>query len=251
MIRTVWFYLVGGAGTLYCAGIVVLRAYLWRRNLHYACDRAARNWGRILLWAAGIKVSFEGLENVQTDGPQIVVANHQSWFDVFVLAAELPVRYRFVAKKELGGIPIFGKAWKGCGHVSVDRGNREAAISALDQAWREIREDKLTLVLFSEGTRSVDGRLKPFKKGAFVMAIQGQVPLVPMAIVGSRDIMAKGHVRVRSGEILVRVGKPISTEGATIRDRNRLMQECWESIFALKGETEDQTEEPISSSGSR
>ena len=245
MIRTLWFYLVGGAATFYCAGGVVLRTYFWRRNLHCACDRAARNWGKIVLWAAGIKVTFQGLHNLRMDAPQIVVANHQSWFDVFTLAAELPVRYRFVAKKELGGIPIFGRAWKACGHVSVDRGNREAAIAALDQAWREVHEEKLTMVLFPEGTRSPDGRLKPFKKGAFVMAVQGQVPLVPIAILGSRAIMPKGNNGIRSGEIVVRIGEPIPTEGATIRDRNRLMQECWDAIYALKGETEDRTEEPV------
>jgi 1-acyl-sn-glycerol-3-phosphate acyltransferase len=126
----------------------------------------------------------------------------------------------------------------------VDRGNREAAIEALDQAWREVHEDKLTMILFPEGTRSPDGRLKSFKKGAFVLAVQGQVPLVPMAVVGSRDIMGKGDRRVRSGEIRVRIGSPIPVKGATIRDRNRLLKESWNAIFALKGETEERTEGP-------
>jgi 1-acyl-sn-glycerol-3-phosphate acyltransferase len=245
VIRTLWVYLIGGTATLFQAGKVVLRTYFWRRNLHCACDAAARNWGKAILWATGVKVRFEGLENLSLDAPQIVVGNHQSWYDVFTLAAELPVRYRFVAKKELGGIPIFGKAWKSCGHVSVDRGNREAAIAALDQAWREVREEKLTMILFPEGTRSPDGRLKAFKKGAFVLAVQGQVPLVPVAVLGSRKIMGKGDLGMRSGEILVKIGKPIQTEGATIRDRNRLMKECWDAIYVLKGETEERTEEPI------
>ena len=236
MIRTIWVYLVGGAATLYHAGSVVLRTYFWRRKLHRACDRAARGWAKNILWAAGVKVVIEGLENLRTDAPQIVVANHQSWFDVFALAAELPVRYRFVAKKELGEIPVFGAAWMACGHVSVDRGNREAAIEALDQAWREIHEDKLTMILFPEGTRSPDGRLQPFKKGAFVLAVQGQVPLVPVAVVGSREIMAKGVKGVRKGEIRLRIGPAISTEGATLRDRNRLMKECWNALYDLKGE---------------
>jgi len=189
-------------------------------------------------------VVLEGIENLRRDTPQIVISNHQSWFDVFALGAALPVRYRFVAKQELGEIPVFGRAWKSCGHVSVDRGNREAAIEALDQAWREIHEDKLTMILFPEGTRSPDGRLKAFKKGAFVLAVQGQVPLVPVAVLGSRHIMGKGDLRVRSGEIRVRIGTPIEVEGATIRDRNRLLKESWDAIFRLKGETEDRTEGP-------
>jgi 1-acyl-sn-glycerol-3-phosphate acyltransferase len=245
VIRTVWVYLVGGAATLFFAGTAVLRSFLWRRNLYRCCDWAARSWARTVLWAAGVKVVLEGVENLNTEVPQIVVSNHQSWFDVFALGAALPVRYRFVAKQELGDIPVFGRAWKSCGHVSVDRGNREAAIEALDQAWREIHEDKLTMILFPEGTRSPDGRLKAFKKGAFVLAVQGQVPLVPVAVLGSRQVMGKGDRRVRSGEIRVRIGRPIPTEGTTIRDRNRLMRMSWDAIYRLKGESEETIEGPV------
>ena len=244
MIRTVWVTFAGWSATLLFAGIAVLGTYLWPWKAHRCCDWAARSWGRTILWAAGIKVVIEGIEKFRTDAPQIVVSNHQSWFDVFTLAAALPVRYRFVAKKELAEIPVFGRGWRGCGHVSVDRGNKQAAIDALDQAWREIHEDRLTMVLFPEGTRSLDGRLQRFKKGAFVLAVQGQVPLVPIAVLGSRDIMRKGSNSIRTGTITIRIGDPISTEGATIRDRNRLMKSSWEAIFALKGETEEVTEGP-------
>ncbi len=238
MIRTFWVFLVGFFATAYYAGQTVLRVHFWRRNLQCACDRAARRWAKALLWAADVKVVMEGVENLKMEEPQIVVSNHQSWFDVFALAAHLPVRYRFVAKKELGGIPVFGKAWRSCGHVSVDRGNREAAIESLDQAWREVHEEKLTMVLFPEGTRSVDGRLQSFKKGAFVLAVQGQVPLVPVAVVGSRAIMPKGGMKVRSGPITLRIGAPIPTEGTTIRDRNRLLRASWDAIAELKGDGE-------------
>jgi len=238
VIRTIWVYLVGFAATLFNAGNVVVRSYVWRRNMHRACDNAARRWAKAILWAAAVRVEMEGLENLLVDRPQIIVSNHQSWFDVFVLAAHLPVRYRFVAKQELGRIPVFGRSWKSCGHVSVDRGNKEAAVEALDQAWREVREERLTMILFPEGTRSRDGRLQPFKKGAFVLAVQGQVPIVPLAVVGSRDIMPKGGNRVRPGTVTVRIGTPIPTEGSTIRDRNRLLQDSWDAIHALKGEGE-------------
>lgn len=236
MIRTAWVYLVGGFATLYYAGGVVLRAYFWRRNLPGACDRAGRRWAERILRAAGVRVRVEGSEALRKNQPQIIVSNHQSWFDVFVLAARLPVRYRFVAKKELEAIPVFGRAWKSCGHVAVDRGDREAAIEAMDRAWHEIRKERLTMILFPEGTRSRDGRLQPFKKGAFVLAIQGQVPILPVAIVGSREVMPKGGRRIRSGTITLRIGSPISTEGSTIKDRNRLLNESWSAVYALKGE---------------
>lgn len=236
MIRTLWVYLVGSLATLWYAGAMVVRSHVWRRGLYRACDRAARGWARAILWASGVRVRVEGAENLRTDGAQILVANHESWFDVFALAAALPVRYRFVAKKELEGIPVFGRAWTSCGHVSVDRGNREAAVEAMEQAWREIREERFTMILFPEGTRSPDGTLQPFKKGAFVLAIQGQVPLVPAAVVGGRRVMAKGEKRIRPGPMLIRIGKPIPTEGTTLRDRNRLLQECWREVARLKGE---------------
>ena len=242
MIRTLWVYLVGAVATLWYAGTTVIRSYVWRRNMHRACDKAGRHWARAILRAAGARVVLDGVENLRTDVPQILASNHQSWFDVFALAADLPVRYRFVAKRELGGIPVFGRAWKSCGHVSVDRGNRESAIESLDQAWREVHQDRLTMVLFPEGTRSPDGRLLPFKKGAFVLAIQGQVPLVPVAVVGSRDIMPKGGKRVRAGEIRIRIGQPIPTAGTTLQDRDRLLQECRAAILELKGEDAEPTE---------
>jgi len=248
LIRTIWVYLIGTVATVYYAGTVVLRTFFWRRNLPCACDRSARRWAKVILGAANVPVMLEGVENLREDEPQIIVANHQSWFDVFALAAHLPVRYRFVAKRELGDIPLFGRAWKSCGHIAVDRGNREAAIESLDQAWREIHEDKLTMILFPEGTRSVDGRLQKFKKGAFVMAIQGQVPLVPVAIVGSREIMPKGEMKVHSGSITLRIGPPIPTKGSTIRDRNRLLKSSWAAIASLKGEEAIPGEDRMTSS---
>jgi len=233
MIRTLWVYLVGGFWTAFYASWVVVLSYLARDKLPCHCDRIPRKWSLKVLRAAGVRVTVEGLENLYRDRPQIVVSNHQSWFDIFTLAAHLPVRYRFVAKKELGRIPVFGRAWQECGHVPVDRGNREAAIAALDQAWKEVHEEHLTMIMFPEGTRSWDGRLQRFKKGAFVLAAEAQVPLVPMAIVGSREVMAKGKWRIRPGSIHVRIGTPIQTEGLTVRDRDRLMREAWQAIHDL------------------
>jgi 1-acyl-sn-glycerol-3-phosphate acyltransferase len=233
LIRTVWFYLVGGVATFYYAGKTIVRTLVWPRQIPSACDRAARSWARVILRAAGVQVRLHGSDHLLADSPQIIICNHQSWFDVFAMAAHLPVRYRFVAKRELEGIPLFGRAWKRCGHVSVDRGNRQAAIESLDQAWREVHQDRLTMVIFPEGTRSPDGQLKRFKKGAFVLALQARVPLVPAAICGSREIMPKGGRHIRKGTIHIRFGPPIPTEGLSIRDRDSLMREAWGALRGL------------------
>jgi len=154
----------------------------------------------------------------------VVVANHQSWFDVFALTAYLPGRVRFVAKQELTKIPVFGRAWRNCGHIPLDRSDRKHAIRSLDQAAEDVLEESLAIIMFPEGTRSPDGRLSSFKKGAFVLALTAGVPVVPVGISGSRDVMRKGSFRVRGGEIRIRIGEPIRIDGYGVGDRAELLR---------------------------
>ena len=244
MIRTIWTYMVGALATVVFGGMAIIVARLATGRGGRICDWAPRVWGKTILWAAGAKVKVEGLERLDRDEPRIMVSNHQSWFDVFALSAYLPVRFRFVAKKELGRIPIYGQAWKACGHVSVDRGDRAAAIESLGQASEEVKDLGLTMVMFPEGTRSPTGELQHFKKGAFVLAIQLQIPLVPIAIVGSRAIMRKGGRRVSSGEITIRIGDPISSEGLAFRDRDALLKQSHTAVAELMEGSEVGSESP-------
>ena len=244
MIRTIWTVLVGALATVVFGGSAIIMAYLSPSRGGPYCDWAPKAWGKTILWAAGAKVKMEGLERLDRVGPQIMVSNHQSWFDVFALSAYLPVRFRFVAKKELGRIPIYGQAWRACGHVSVDRGDRSAAIEALAQASGEVKDLGLTMVMFPEGTRSPTGELQRFKKGAFVLAIQLQIPLVPIGIVGSRAIMRKGGWKVRAGDITIRFGDPISSEGLAIRDRDALLKQSHAAVAELMEGNEVGPESP-------
>ncbi len=234
MIRALWFYPAAAALTLVLASRLVVASWLRRPSLPKLCRRLGRQWARTILRWSGVRVSFEGLDEVEWDEPMVLVANHQSWFDVFALAGELPVVPRFVVKKELARIPVFGRAWQDCGHIAVDRSDRSRAIASLRDVGDSIEEESLALLFFPEGTRSRDGRLQPFKKGAFVLAIQNQVPVVPMAIVGSRAVMPKGSFRIRPGHIRIRVGEPIPTRGLVHTDRNRLMQKGREAVLQLK-----------------
>lgn len=182
---------------------------------------------------AGVQVRMEGADKEKLDRPLIVVANHLSWYDVFVLAGFFPGKSRFVAKDELRKIPLFGAAWETCGHVRVNRGNRAEAVRSLNEAGDRIHTERLNVIVFPEGTRSPDGHLLPFKKGAFVLALQTGVPILPVGISGSRGVMAKGSFRIRAGEIVVRVGEPISVEGMTVADRDVLMARARREIEAL------------------
>ncbi len=235
MIRTIWAYLNLFIGTVVLASIVVLCALFRVRGRVY--DWAGRTWGRWMLWASGTPVYLEGLENIHDDRPQIFAANHVSWYDVWALAAFIPKRYRFVAKKELGAIPLFGQAWKAAGHISIDRSNRASAIESLDEAGRRLRSDNSSVVIFPEGTRSPTGELLPFKKGAFMLALRTGVEIVPVAVLGTRRILPKGGWRIRSGPIILRFGSPIPTEGYDESTRDEL-------IARVRGEIEEMLARP-------
>ncbi len=233
MIRTLWTIVGATVITLLMAGRVVVASWFRFRRMACLCDRSERTWASTILRCAGAKVRLEVPEGLDWDQPFIVIANHQSWFDVFALMAHLPGRARFVAKEELGRIPIFGRAWKTCGHISVDRSDRARAVASLEAAARRMRDERLAVILFPEGTRSLDGELHPFKKGAFVLALQSGVPLLPVGIRGSREVMPKGSFRIRSGEIVIRVGEPIPVAGKGMAARDRLQDEGRARILEL------------------
>ena len=131
--RSAWVLGVGGLLMLwYSARVVLLSFFGGRWVLCRSCDSGARKWSRAVLKLAGVSVRVEGVENLALDGAFIIVANHESWFDVWALAGCLPIDARFVAKKELERVPLFGHAWKACGHISIDRGDRATAIGVPD-----------------------------------------------------------------------------------------------------------------------
>ena len=206
-----------------------------RRSSHLVetCRYHPRTWARRILRAAGVEVVVEGAEHIDADAPRILVANHQSWFDVFALTAYLPGDYRFVAKKELEGIPIFGPAWQACGHISIDRGDLQKAIGALEKAAEVVRRERPTLIMFPEGTRSSTGEIGPFKKGAFVLALQLDAPLLPTAILGTREVMAKGDWRIRPGRVRIRIGAPIPVGGPDGGDRDVLARTARSAVGRL------------------
>lgn len=210
----------------------------FRRNpeLSCICDECPRRWSRLLLRCAGVEVKFENPEIVDPGRPQILVANHSSWFDVLALTAYLPGRYLFVAKKELEKVPIFGTAVRVCGHIFIDRHDRNRAVESLATARKRLEAENPTVIMFPEGTRSPTGVLQPFKKGAFVLAIQTGVEVVPAFIDGARDVMRKGSLLIHPGSITVRFGEPIAVEGLALEDRNELTVRAQVAVAGLQAE---------------
>ena len=232
MIRTIWVALNLIVATVPISLVVIIAALLGVRGGLY--DDMARLWCRWILWASGVRVRLEGYENVHEDRPQIVASNHESWYDVFAIAAHMPGRFKFVAKKELAKIPFFGWGWRAAGHISIDRSDTQSAIRSLEMAGESMRREHARVVIFPEGTRSPTREMLPFKKGAFMLALQTNVELVPVGVRGGRDILRKGDWRIRGGEVVLRFGAPIATEGFTTENRDELVALVRERIEALR-----------------
>jgi 1-acyl-sn-glycerol-3-phosphate acyltransferase len=234
MIGLLRLIVVAVPATLWWGSRVLWAARRESPRLHCLCETVARRWARALLRSVGARVVLHNAEIIDPERPQVLVANHESWFDVLALAGYVPGRFRFVAKKELEGIPVFGPAWQACGHISIDRQDRARAIESLAVARQQLVDERPTVILFPEGTRSVTGQLRPFKKGAFVLAIQTGVDVVPAAIRGTRAIMRKGSWRIRAGgTIHVYFGEPIPVEGYRIEQRNELTGRARQAVLDL------------------
>ena len=195
----------------------------------------ARLWSRLVLGFAGVRVTVEWRGKLEPGQPYVFMANHLSAVDIWALFVALPVRVRMIAKKQLAAIPIFGWAMWAGRFIFVDRANAAAARRSIEEAGRRIRGGDCVL-LFPEGTRSRDGRLGAFKKGGFHLAINAGVPIVPMALAGTREAMPAGSLLLRSGHVHVIVGEPIATAGLTDAHRNQLLEEVRAKVAAMLSE---------------
>ena len=204
-------------------------------------DEFPRRWAAALVRLAGVRVVFENTEVLDPDRPQILVANHSSWFDVLALAAYLPGRYVFVSKQEVRKIPFLGYTIERCGHIYIDRSDHQKALRSLAEARVKLEREKPTVIMFPEGTRSETGELQRFKKGAFVLAIQTGAEIVPAAIFGSRRVMPKHSFLIHSGTIVVRLGSPIPVDSLTMDDRDRLIGQVREGLTGMLGSETQRT----------
>ena len=192
--------------------------------------KMANLWAKILLLITNTKVEIIGKENILKGKPQIFMANHQSDFDILIALAHIPGQFRWLAKKELFHIPIFGAAMKTAGYIEIDRQNHEKAMQSLDEAALRIREGK-SVMSFPEGTRSPNGEIKDFKQGIFHLAIRSGVPIVPISIVGSGQIMPKRSLKITPGKVKLVIDKPIAVKNYTVENRHELIKKVREVII--------------------
>jgi 1-acyl-sn-glycerol-3-phosphate acyltransferase len=182
----------------------------------------ARFWARGILFVSRVKVTVNGLANINPSQSYVYMSNHQSNFDIPVLLAYLPVQFRWLAKAELFKIPIFGRAMRGAGYVKIDRFNQESAFESINEAARKMKNG-VSVMIFPEGTRSRDGRIRSFKKGGFIMAVDSGVPIVPIILQGTYSLMDKSSLKINTGKVALNIETPIATTDYTRDNKDDLI----------------------------
>ena len=204
--RTVFFLIPAiSVYTVVLGALSILSSLFDRRG--YFAHGCARAWAWLILKTTGVRVVVEGLERIQPGSTYIFVSNHQSIYDIPVIFASLPCQLRIIAKESLARFPVLGWHLRRGGHLFVDRQRPDRA--GILQRWRALVSDGLSLIIFAEGTRSPGGHVARFKAGSFLLAIEAGLPVVPLAVVGTRKVMPKGRLRTEPADVMLIVHDPI------------------------------------------
>jgi 1-acyl-sn-glycerol-3-phosphate acyltransferase len=198
--------------------------------------RCARLWSWLILATTGVRVTVSGRERVKRGASYLFISNHQSFYDIPIAFWYLPFDLRIIAKASLGRFPFIGGHLRRTGHILVER--TSTGVATFKQVG-QLLENKQSLLVFPEGTRSADGRLGRFRGGIFLLAIQAGLDIVPMAIRGSRHVMKKGRLMTCPGEVSVEIFDPISTSGLHREDAKALAERVQQVVTAGVAGDED------------
>jgi 1-acyl-sn-glycerol-3-phosphate acyltransferase len=207
-LKTIFFLIPAISVYTIAFGSVSLLSTLFDRSGNFS-HRCARGWAWMILKTSGVRVNVAGLERLDSSRSYVFAANHQSIYDIPIVFACLPFQLRIISKESLGRIPFIGWHLLRAGHVLVDRSNPGAGVV---KKMARLVEEGHSLIVFPEGTRSIDGAVGRFKGGSFVIALQSALPVVPITITGSRHVMRKGQVTVHPGTVALTVHEPIETK---------------------------------------
>lgn len=230
MIRPIFYMLVNAVWLIILFPFAILfMVVTWNGDSGVWMARTL--WSPFLVWISGSPLRVIGSEHIDPKRPTVYVCNHQSTLDIPVVFCALPINFRFVAKSQLRWVPLLGwYLWAG-GHIFVDRGNRRRAIASLHAAGEKIRKGR-SIFMYAEGTRSSDGRILPFKKGPFALALEAGVSVCPVTIEGTAKIMPKNRWAITPGEIRVKIGAPIDAKAYAERGREALMRDVRDVVIA-------------------
>jgi len=230
--RTVFFLIPAISVYTIVLGAISIASSLFDRRGHMA-HACARAWSWLILKTTGVRVHVEGLDRVRPGTTYIFVSNHQSIYDIPVIFASLPFQLRIIAKESLARFPVLGWHLRRGGHLFVDRQHPDRA--GILKRWRALVSEGLSLIIFAEGTRSADGRVARFKAGSFLLAIEAGLPVVPVAVTGTRAVMPKGRLRTEPAEVGLVVHDPIqppALDAPTIQDAKALADQVHAIVSA-------------------
>src|SRR5574341_2017070 len=217
--------------TVFWAGLCILLVFITRRG--WPADVLGPIWARWILAVSGIAVDVQGLEQVDPRRSYVVISNHLSNFDIFATLAAVPLKIRFIAKKELLRVPVFGQALALSDHIIIDRANPQAAIERINQRVASQIDQGFCILFYAEGTRSPDGKVHAFKKGGVTLALQTGLPIVPMSVSGTRKFLPKRSVIIRpGGRVKIVLAAPIDTKGCVLEQRDELNERVRTIIVA-------------------
>ena len=220
--RTVFFLIPAITVYTIVLGAASIASSLFDRRGYFA-HRCARAWSWLILKTTGVRVRVEGLDRIKPGATYVFVSNHQSIYDTPIVFASLPYQLRIIAKESLAAFPVLGWHLRRGGHLFVDRKHPDRA--GILKSWRALVSDGLSLIIYAEGTRSPDGHTARFKAGSFLLAIQAGLPIVPLAVIGTRQVMPKGRLRTEPADVELVVHDPIQPpdiENPTAHDAKAL-----------------------------
>jgi 1-acyl-sn-glycerol-3-phosphate acyltransferase len=229
IIRVAWLFLWALMATLILCIPVIIAALLSRTgNLAFSLSKI---WAYIMLAVSFVRTEIKNKAKIVKGQSYVIISNHQSQYDILALVTTLGIQFRWIGKKEVLKIPIFGYALYASRNIFIDRSNTARAIESINKGMDRLPKGAGVMV-FAEGTRSADGRIQEFKKGGFMAAIMRQLPILPVTVNGSRRILPKGELVVKPGKIQVVVGDPIDTDGYTTETVQELMDKTRKVVMA-------------------
>ncbi len=224
-LRNLLIYIHVYIGNIFIGGFIILSSPFIRKMTTF--NKMIRAWGRWAMWAMPGTVKVSGLENIVPEKPYIVIANHESTVDVFYILGELPLPMRMIAKEELRKAPFLGSAMDRTGFIFVDNKKKGSSIEHMNKRFERLKKEKLSLMVFPEGSRFNDTLLSKFHIGAFVMAIQNDMPILPIVMKGNREMMPPESKFFHRSDIEIDILPEINTSEYTYEERTDLLDKCY------------------------
>ena len=211
-------------------GIPVMVAGMLSRtgNLAFSISKI---WAYTMIAASFVRTEIKNKNKILKGTPYIIISNHQSHYDIITLVTTLGIQFRWIIKKEILKLPIFGYALYASRNIFIDRSNTTSAIESINKGFDRLPKG-VSVMVFAEGTRSPDGQIHEFKKGGFITAVRLKIPILPVTINGSRRVMRKGSFTLKPGKIQVVIGDPIDASSYTTDTVQELIDKTRQAIIA-------------------